>query len=53
MKLSEKATQADTIKSLKKKLPELKKLYQQEKTPIFVTGRILKNKELKRNSRFN
>ena len=47
MKLSEKATQADTIKSLKKKLPELKKLYQQEKTPIFVTGRILKNKELK------
>ena len=45
MKLSEKATQADTIKSLKKKLPELKKLYQQEKTPIFV--RILKNKELK------
>ena len=47
MKLSEKATQADTIKSLKKKLPELKKLYQKEKTPIFVTGRILKNKELK------
>ena len=47
MKLSEKATQADTIKSLKKKLPELKKLYQQEKTPIFVTGRILKNKDLK------
>lgn len=47
MKLSEKATQEDTIKSLKKKLPELKKLYQQEKTPIFVTGRILKNKELK------
>ncbi len=46
MKLSEKATQEDTIKSLKKKLPELKKLYQQEKTPIFVTGRILKNKEL-------
>ena len=26
MKLSEKATQADTIKSLKKKLPELKRL---------------------------
>ena len=47
MKLSEKATQADTIISLKKKLLELKKLCQQEKTPIFVTGRILKNKELK------
>ena len=46
MKISEKATQEDTIKSLKKKLPELKKLYQQEKTSIFVTGRILKNKEL-------
>ena len=40
MKLSEKATQADTIKSLKKKLPELKKLYQQEKTPIFVLSLI-------------
>ena len=53
MKLSEKATQEDTIKSLKKKLPELKKLYQQEKTPIFVTGRILKNKELLVISRSN
>lgn len=47
MKISEKATQEDTIKSLKKKLPELKKLYKQEKTPIFVTGRVLKNKEIK------
>ena len=34
------------MKKRHKKLPELKKLYQHEKTPIFVTGRILKNKEL-------
>lgn len=47
MKISDKASEEDTVKSLKKKLPELKKLYQKEKTPIFVTGKILKNKELR------
>ncbi len=47
MKISEKASEEDTIKSLKKKLPELKKLYQAEKTPILVTGKILKNREIK------
>ena len=31
---------------LKKKLTELKKLYKDEKTPIRVTGKILKNKEI-------
>ena len=31
---------------LKEKIPELKKLYQNEKTPIFVTGKVLKNKEI-------
>ncbi len=46
IKLSEGAEQADIIASLKKKLPELKKLYQDEKTPILVTGKILKNKEM-------
>lgn len=30
---------------LKEKIPELKKLYQNEKTPIFVTGKVLKNAE--------
>lgn len=47
MKISEKASEEDTLKSLKKKLPELKKLYQTEKTPILVTGKILKNREIK------
>ena len=42
IKLSDEAEQKDIIASLKKKLPELKKLYQDEKTPILVTGKILK-----------
>ena len=47
MKISDKASEEDTLNSLKKKVPELKKLYQKEKTPIFVTGKILRNKELR------
>lgn len=46
IRLSEKADQEEIIASLKKKLQELKKLYQKEKTPILVTGKILKNKEI-------
>lgn len=46
LKLNEKATQTELLNCLKKKLPELKKLYKEEKTPIFVTGKILKNKEI-------
>ena len=46
IKLSEDAEQAQIIAELKKKLPELKKLYKDEKTPIRVTGKILKNKEI-------
>ena len=47
MKIHPDATQEEVTKALKKKLPELKKLYKEEKTPIFVTGKILKNKEIK------
>lgn len=47
MKIGNDATQEEIVKSLKKKLPELKKLYKEEKTPIFVTGKVLKNKEIK------
>ena len=32
--------------SLAKKMPALKKLYKTEKTPIFVTGKVLKTKEI-------
>ncbi len=46
IKLNDKAEQNEIIESLKKKLPELKKLYKDEKTPILVTGKILKNKEI-------
>ena len=46
IKLSEDAEQEEIIENLKKKLTELKKLYQDEKTPILVTGKILKNKEI-------
>ena len=46
IKLSEDATQEQIVMELKKKLTELKKLYKDEKTPIRVTGKILKNKEV-------
>ena len=46
IKLSEDATQEQIVMELKKKLTELKKLYKDEKTPIRVTGKILKNKEI-------
>lgn len=46
IKLSDEAEQKDIIYSLRKKLPELKKLYKDEKTPIKVIGKVLKNKEI-------
>ena len=46
IKLDENAEQGQIISVLRKKLPELKKLYKDEKTPIRVTGKILKNKEI-------
>lgn len=46
IKISEEAEQKEIVNNLKKKIPELKKLYQDEKTPIKVTGKILKNKEI-------
>lgn len=46
IKLNEEAEQAEIIVALTKKLTELKKLYKDDKTPILVTGKILKNKEI-------
>ncbi len=46
IKLNEEATQEEIVEALKKKLTELKKLYKNEKTPILVAGKILKNKEI-------
>ena len=45
-KISEDAEQKEILQVLKKKLPELKKLYKGAKTPIKVTGKVLKNKEV-------
>ena len=46
IKISEDAEQKDIIYSLKKKLPDLRKLYKDDKTPIKVAGKVLKNKEI-------
>lgn len=46
LKIHEQASQEEIIKELKKKIVELKKMYGNEKTPIYVTGKILKNKEM-------
>ena len=46
IKIHEEATQDEIIECLKRKLTGLKKLYQEENTPIIVTGKVLKNKEL-------
>ncbi len=46
IKIDDNANQEDIINELSEKLVELKKLYQDEKTPIRVTGKILKNKEM-------
>ena len=46
IKVQENAEQKNVIKELKQKLPDLKKLYKEEKTPIRVTGKALKNVEM-------
>lgn len=46
IKINEEFSQEDIMYSLRKKIPQLKKLYQSEDTPIVITGKILKNKEI-------
>ena len=46
IKIAEDAEQKSIIAALKRKLPELKKLYKDEKTPIKIIGKVLKNKEI-------
>ena len=46
IKIAEDAEQKQIILSLIKKLPDLKKLYKEEKTPIKIVGKVLKNKEI-------
>ena len=46
IKIDENAEQRGIVSDLKKKILELKNLYKDDKTPILVTGKILKNKEM-------
>ena len=46
IKIEEEAEEKQIIEFLKKKLVDLKKLYKNEKTPIKVVGKVLKNKEM-------
>lgn len=47
VRISEGAEYKEIMECLNKKIPALKKLYKAEKTPIFVMGKVLKNKEIK------
>jgi septum site-determining protein MinC len=46
IKIDDNAVQRKIVSELTKKLRDLKKMYQDEKTPIRVTGKVLTNKEL-------
>lgn len=46
IKIAEDAEQKKIINELNKKLPDLKKIYKDEKTPIKIVGKVLKNKEI-------
>lgn len=46
IKIEDNATQEEIVSELIKKLRQLKKMYQEEKTPIRVTGKVLTNREL-------
>lgn len=46
IKIAEDAEQKQIMLSLTKKLSDLKKLYKDEKTPIRIVGKVLKNREI-------
>lgn len=46
IKIEENAEQKEVISELRKKILELKNLYKDDKTPILITGKVLKNKEM-------
>ena len=46
IKIAEDAEQKKIISELRKKLSDLKKLYKEDKTPIKIVGKVLKNKEI-------
>ena len=46
IKINEDSDQETIMYSLRKKIPELKKLYKDDTTPIVIVGKVLKNKEI-------
>lgn len=46
IKLNSEASFEDIIINIKKKLIQLKKIYKGERTPIMITGKVLKNREM-------
>ena len=44
--MSQKATYEDILKEVQDKLPKLSKLYQDEKTPIYIVGKNLDNEQM-------
>ena len=48
IKINDGAEFNDIEKEVKKKITQLKKIYKEDKTPIKVIGRVLKNKEIER-----
>lgn len=46
IKISEEAVQKEILLDLKKKMAELKKLYQDDTTPIFIIGKVLNDEEM-------
>ncbi len=48
IKINSDADFEDIVSQIRKKVAQLKKIYKNEKTPILVTGKVLKNKEIDR-----
>lgn len=46
VKISEQATHEEVLNCMKDKIPQLSKMYKEEKIPICVTGKVLKEKEM-------
>lgn len=46
IKIEENAEQREIISELRRKILELKNLYKDDKTPILITGKVLKNREM-------
>ena len=46
IKINSEANFTDIITQIKKKVIQLAKIYKEEKTPILITGKVLKNKEM-------